>query len=170
VGPSIKTENDRLALWQAVSEGLIDTIGSDHAPKDKKVEDDFFNAPYGSPEVETMLPVVWHFGVNSGYITPNEIAGLLSERSSRIMGLFPQKGRLDIGSDADMVIFDPTEDWTVTNDNQHSNATYTLFEGMKLLGRVRSVLSRGETVFNRGEYMGTQGRGKFLPTSAGRYR
>ncbi len=169
VGPSIKTEEDRLALWQAVREGVIDTIGSDHAPKDKKVDDDFFKAPYGSPEIETMLPVVWHFGVNSGYITPNEIAGLLSERCSRIMGLFPHKGRLDVGSDADMVLFDPTEDWTVTNDNQHSNATYTLFEGMKLLGAVRSVISRGELVFENQEFLGVEGRGQFLSTSAGHY-
>jgi dihydroorotase-like cyclic amidohydrolase len=170
VGPSIKTEKDRVALWQAVSEGVIDTIGSDHAPKDKKVDDDFFKAPYGSPEIETMLPVVWHFGVNRGYITPNEIAELMSERSARIMGLFPKKGRIDAGSDADLVIFDPRETWTASNDNQHSNATYTLFEGMELLGRVKSVLSRGELVYDNGEFMGKEGRGRFLTTSAGQYR
>jgi len=169
VGPSIKTERDRVALWQAVSEGVIDTIGSDHAPKDKKIDDEFFEAPYGSPEIETMLPVVWHFGVNSGYITPNEIAELLSERTSRIMGLYPQKGRLDAGSDADVVIFDPTEKWTVSNDNQHSNATYTLFEGMELLGAVRTVVSRGELVFNKGKFSGVKGRGRFIPTRAGQY-
>ena len=170
VGPSIKTERDRLALWQAVGDGVIDTIGSDHAPKDKKVEDDFFKAPYGSPEVETMLPVVWHYGVNNGYITPNEVAELLSERAARIMGLFPHKGRLDAGFDADMVIFDPTAKWTVNNDNQHSNATYTLFEGMELLGRVRCVVSGGEAVYENGEFTGTGGRGSFLSTSAGQYR
>ena len=117
-----------------------------------------------------MLPVVWHFGVNSGYITPNEIAELLSERVSRIMGLFPQKGRLDVGSDADVVIFDPTENWIIRNDNQHSNATYTLFEGMELLGRVRSVLSRGELVCEKQQFLGMEGRGRFLSTSAGQFR
>jgi dihydropyrimidinase len=170
VGPSIKTEEDRLALWRAVREGVIDTIGSDHAPKDKKVDDDFFDAPYGSPEVETMLPVVWHFGVNTGCITANEIASLLSERTARIMGLFPQKGRLDIGSDADMVVFDPSERWTVSRENQHSNATYTLFEGMDLVGRVKIVLSRGEPVVEGGDFVGKAGDGHFLSTRAGQWR
>ena len=170
VGPSIKNEDDRLALWKAIREGLIDTVGSDHAPKDKKVEDDFFKAPYGSPEIETMLPVVWHFGVNAGYITPNEVAGLLSERVARIMGMFPRKGRLEPGSDADMVIFDPSERWTVTKDNQHSNATYSLFEGMELLGRVRRVVSKGKLIKDGGEYLGQGGDGRFVPTKAGQWR
>jgi dihydropyrimidinase len=170
VGPSIKTEDDRLALWRAVRDGVIDTIGSDHAPKDKKVDDDFFDAPYGSPEVETMLPVVWHLGVNTGRITPNDIASLLSERTARIMGLFPRKGRLDVGSDADMVVFDPSERWTVTRDNQHSNATYTLFEGTDLLGRVNVVLSRGKQVVDGADFLGKAGDGHFLPTRAGQWR
>ena len=170
VGPSIKNEDDRLALWKAVGEGLIDTVGSDHAPKDKKVDDDFFKAAYGSPEIETMLPVVWHFGVNAGYITPNEVAGLLSERVARIMGMFPRKGRLEPGSDADMVIFDPSERWTVTKDNQHSNATYTLFEGMELLGRVSRVVSKGKLIKDGGEYLGQGGDGRFVPTKAGQWR
>jgi dihydropyrimidinase len=170
VGPSIKTEDDRRALWKAVREGLIDTVGSDHAPKDKKVDDDFFKAPYGSPEIETMLPVVWHFGVNAGYITPNEVAGLLSEHVARIMGMFPRKGRLEPGSDADMVIFDPSERWTVTKDNQHSNATYTLFEGMELLGRVSKVVSKGKLIKDGDEYLGQGGDGKFVPTKAGQWK
>ena len=170
VGPSIKTEDDRLALWQAVREGLIDTIGSDHAPKDKKATDNFFEAPYGSPEVETMLPVVWHYGVNGGYITPNEIAALMSENTARIMGIWPQKGRLDPGADADMVIFDPSCSWTVTSGNQHTNATYSLFEGTELLGRVSMVISRGELVVEGDEYLGIEGRGQFLSTRAGHWQ
>jgi dihydropyrimidinase len=169
VGPSIKTERDRLALWDAVRSGLIDTFGSDHAPKDKKVDDDFFKAPYGSPEVETMLPVIWDCGVNSGFITPNQVVSLLSERTSRIMGLFPQKGRIDPDSDADLVIFDPSHRWTVTAENQHSNAAYSLFEGRELLGRVRTVLSSGELVVDGEEFLGKPGMGRFLATKAGRY-
>ncbi len=168
VGPSIKMDKDRSALWQAIQEGLIDTIGSDHAPKAKKKEDNFFEAPYGSPEIETMLPVIWHYGVNRGLVTPNKIARLLSENTARIMGLFPQKGRLDIGSDADMVIFDPSESWTISVENQHSHASYTLFEGKEILGRVRQVISRGKLIVDRERYLGTPGAGKFKPTRAGR--
>jgi len=170
VGPSIKTEADRMALWTAMQEGIFDSIGSDHAPKDKKVEDDFFDAPYGSPEVETMLPVVWSFGVNRGLITPNEVAALLSENTARIMGLFPKKGRLDTGSDADLVIFDPTESWTVSTSNQHSNASYTLFEGQELLGRVKKVLSRGRIVVDGEDFLGSEGSGVFLPSKAGNWQ
>ncbi|RKX76005.1 MAG: dihydropyrimidinase [Spirochaetes bacterium] len=169
VGPAIKTENDRKALWKAVEEGVIDTIGSDHAPKDKKEKDDFFDAPYGSPEVETMLPVVWQYGVNTGIITPNRVAALLSENSAKITGLFPQKGRLDPGSDADMVIFDPAEKWIVSARNQHTNATYTLFEGKELLGRVKRVLSRGKLILDGDNFLGEKGDGRFLKSKAGKW-
>jgi dihydropyrimidinase len=167
VGPSIKTEEDRLALWGGVHSGVIDTIGSDHAPKDKKVSDDFFTAAYGSPEVETMLNVLWHEGVNRGYITPNRVASLLSENAARILGLFPRKGRLDRGADADILVFDPSRKWTITAENQHTNAAYSLFEGREVTGRVRHVLSRGKTVVEEDRFTGTPGRGTFLETRAG---
>jgi len=169
VGPSIKTEGDRLALWEAVREGVIDTIGSDHAPKDKKVDDDFFEAAYGSPEVETMLPVVWHFGVNRGCITPNEVSALMSENIARIMGLFPKKGRLEPGSDADVVVFDPSERWTVSNANQHTGATYTLFEDIELTGRVKRVLAGGKLIVDGEDFLGREGAGRFIATRAGQW-
>ncbi|RKX86524.1 MAG: hypothetical protein DRP57_01325 [Spirochaetes bacterium] len=167
VGPSIKTEEDLISLWDAVETGYIDTIGSDHAPKDKKVEDDFFTAPYGTPEIETMLPILWEFGINRGKITVNKLAAILSENTARIMGLFPKKGRLDTGSDADIVIIDPDEEWIVSKGNQHSNASYTLFEGKTILGRVKHVFSRGRLVVNGNSFLGESGWGEFLKTNAG---
>ena len=167
VGPAIKTPEDQEALWQAAGNGLFDTIGSDHAPKDKKEEDDFFKAPYGSPEVETMLPLVWHYGVNRGRITPNKLAALMAENSARILGLFPQKGRLDRGFDGDLVIFDPAVKWRVALDNQHSNARYSLFEGKELLGRVRQVFARGRLIVDRENFLGKASEGRFLATRAG---
>lgn len=169
VGPAIKTEADRLALWEGIRQGVIDTIGSDHAPKDKKVDEDFFNAAYGSPEAETMLPVVWQNGVNTGKITPNAVAALLAENTARIFGLFPKKGRLDPGSDADLVIFDPTEYWTISATTQHTRATYSLFEGRQVLGRVKRVLVKGKLIVDGTEFMGREGEGSFLPTRAGRW-
>jgi len=167
VGPAIKTEADRRALWAAAREGLLDTIGSDHAPKAKKIEDDFFQAAYGSPEAETMLPVVWQYGVNAGLITPNAAAALLAENAARILGLAPQKGRLEPGADADLVLFDPSEPWTVTASGQHTRAAYSLFEGKQILGRVKKVLARGRLLVDGREFLGRAGQGRFLPTHAG---
>jgi dihydropyrimidinase len=169
VGPAIKTKEDQDDLWDSVQKGIIDTIGSDHAPKAKKKNDDFFKAPYGTPEIETLLPNFWEHGVNKGRITPNEVARLTSENAARIMGLFPKKGRLDEGSDADVVIFDPREEWTISAENQHSNAEYTIFEGRKILGRVRSVLSRGSKLVHEGSFLGKGGHGSFLPTDTGKW-
>ena len=166
VGPSIKSENDRSALWKGIYEGIVDTIGSDHAAKDKRETDDFFDAPYGSPEIETMLPVLWEYGVNRGIVTPNRLAAIMSENAAKIMGLFPKKGRLDTGSDADIVVFDPSEVWTVSSENQHTNAAYTLFEGEEMTGKVDSVIAGGVLKLNRGELLQRPGGGRFLPTKA----
>ncbi len=114
-----------------------------------------------------MLPLVWHYGVNSGRITPNKLAALMAENSSRILGLFPQKGRLDRGFDGDLVIFDPAVKWRVAMDNQHSNARYSLFEGKELLGRVRQVFARGRLIVDRENFSGKAGEGCFLATRAG---
>ncbi|HDQ13371.1 MAG TPA: hypothetical protein ENN41_00960 [Sediminispirochaeta sp.] len=169
VGPAIKHQEDQDYLWQSVQNGLIDTIGSDHAPKPKKLDDDFFTAPYGTPEVETLLPNLWNEGVNRGRITPNEVARITSENTAKIMGLYPRKGRLAEGSDADIVIFDPSKEWTISRENQHSNADYTIFEGRKVLGKVSSVLSRGGLVIDNERFAGEAGRAVFLPTDTGRY-
>lgn len=164
VGPSIKTKADQDALWRAIQDRIIDSIGSDHAPKSKKIDDDFFQAPYGSPEVETTLPLVWDRGVNTGIITPNDVARLLAENPARIMGLYPKKGRLDTGADADLVVFDPAEPWVISQNNQHSNAPYTLFEGKAILGRVRAVLSKGVLIVTGPQFLGEAGKGEFLPS------
>jgi len=168
VGPSIKTEADRNALWSAVRDGIFDAFGSDHAPKDKTVDEDFFKAAYGSPEVETMLPVIWHHGVNAGIITPNEVVALLAENSAHLLGLFPRKGRVEPGADADLVVFDPAEAWTISASNQHTNARYSLFEGREVLGRVKKVVRGGELLVDGQEFLGKPGSARFLPKRAGR--
>ncbi|MGC9311955.1 MAG: amidohydrolase family protein [Sediminispirochaetaceae bacterium] len=169
VGPAIKHKSDQVYLWDSIQNGIIDTIGSDHAPKPKKVDDDFFKAPYGTPEIETLLVNVWDEGVNRGRITPNDVARITSENTAKIMGLYPRKGRLDVGSDADVVIFDPKKEWTISGDNQHTNAEYSIFAGHKVMGRVSSVLSRGRVVIENEEFKGEAGQGTFLPTNTGQW-
>ena len=168
IGPAIKTQKDQDALWAGVREGLFDTFGSDHAPKDKKPGDDFFSAAYGGPGIETMLPVIWQEGVNRGRIGPCDIVRMLAENPARILGIFPRKGRLEAGADGDLVIFDPRESWKVSAANQHSACPYTLYEGKEILGRAKTVISRGKPLIETQEFTGPKKHGEFLATKAAR--
>jgi dihydropyrimidinase len=165
IRPPVKNQEDREALWNAIASGLIHTIGSDHAPKAKKRTDDFDSSPYGAPGIETILPLLWELGVNGKRTSPNKIAELTAENPAKIFGLYPAKGRLQTGADADLVLFDPNQRWTISQKNQHSHAGYTLYEGMECTGKVEKVFSRGKLVVDNGRYLGKAGEGKFLKTN-----
>ena len=164
IGPPLRTEKDRLALWKAIQKGLIDVVASDHAPKAKKIEDPFFEAPYGSPQSETMLTVTYDEGVNKKKIRPSKLVQLFSENPAKIFGLYPKKGTIQKGSDADLVIFDPKVAYTIKHENQHSGAPYTLYEGRKCLGKPILTMLRGKILVENGEMKGKPGDGKFIPT------
>lgn len=165
IGPPLRTVQDNEALWQALKTGLIDVIASDHAPKDKTINDDFFDAPFGSPSCETMFSVTYQRGVNEGRLDLCTLVRAMSETPARIFGLFPQKGVLQKGSDADLVVFDPSEKQRITRSTQHSNASYTLYEGVECLGAPALVMQRGAVVVEGRELKSKAGRGNFLPTS-----
>jgi dihydropyrimidinase len=164
IGPPLRSEKDRLALWKAIQKGLIDVVASDHAPKAKKLDDPFFEAPYGSPQSETMLTVTYDEGVNKKKIKPSKLTQLLSENPAKIFGLYPKKGTIQKGSDADLVIFDPKYAYTIKHENQHSGAPYTLYEGRKCLGKPVLTMQRGKILVEDGEMKGKPGEGKFIPT------
>jgi dihydropyrimidinase len=164
IGPPLRTEKDRLALWRAIQKGLIDVVASDHAPKAKKLGDPFFEAPYGSPQSETMLTVTYDEGVNKKRIKPSRLVQLFSENPAKIFGLYPKKGAIQKGSDADLVIFDPKITYTIKHENQHSGGPYTLYEGRKCKGRPVLVMQRGGILIEDGEMKGKPGEGKFLST------
>ncbi len=164
IGPPLRTEKDRLALWKAIQKGLIDVVASDHAPKAKKLDDPFFEAPYGSPQAETMLTVVYDEGVNKKRVKLTKLVQLFSETPARIFGFYPKKGTIQKGSDADLVIFDPKYPYTIKHENQHSGAPYTLYEGRRFRGKPVLVMQRGRILIEDGEMKGRPGEGKFLPT------
>jgi dihydropyrimidinase len=164
IGPPLRTDEDNKALWEALKMGLIDVIASDHAPKHKKSTDEFSSAPIGSPSSETILPVTYQRGVNEGRIDFNTLIRVLSEMPAKIFGLYPQKGVLQVGSDADLVVFDPKEKQTIRQATQHSNAPYSLYEGFECLGSPTIVMQRGEIIVKDGELKSQRGRGRFLPT------
>jgi dihydropyrimidinase len=169
IRPPVKNQEDREALWNEIGSGLIHTIGSDHAPKVKKREYDFDASPYGAPGVETILPLLWELGVNGKKISPNKIVELAAENPAKIFGLYPAKGRLETGADADLVVFNPNHRWIISQQNQHSNAGYTLYEGMECNGKVDKVFSRGKLIVDNDRYLGKAGWGKFLKTYIGRH-
>ena len=162
----MRTAEDNKGLWRGIQDGTIDTVASDHAPKPKKIEDDFFDAAYGSPQAETLLTVTYDEGVNKGHIGVPRLVQLLSETPARIFGYYPKKGTIAPGSDADLVLLDPFETFTIQHANQHSQASYTVYEGRECLGRPVWVMQRGRVLVKDGQLVGALGQAKYLPTQA----
>jgi dihydropyrimidinase len=164
VGPPVRSAADREALWAGLSEGVLQIVSTDHAPKIKDPEGDFLTQPYGSPQAETLLPLVYDGGVNRGRLSLVRLVQVLSENPARIFGFYPKKGTIAPGSDADLVVFDPARAFTIRTDNQHTNARYTLYEGRTVLGWPEITYQRGRRVLWRGQLAAEIGQGQFLPT------
>ena len=135
-----------------------------HLALRKKRDDPFFEAPYGSPQAETMLTVTYDEGVNTGRIGICQLARLFSENPARIFGFYPKKGIIQEGSDADLVLFDPNHVHLIRHREQHSRAPYTLYEGRKCLGMPIFSVQRGRILIEDGAIKARPGEGKFLPT------
>ena len=144
--------------------GLLFIPLSNYPAFSKKITDDFDSSPYGAPGIETILPLLWELGVNKKKISPNRIVELTAENPAKIFGLNPAKGRLEDGTDADLVLFNPNRKWIISKNNQHSNAGYTLYEGMECTGKVEKVFTRGKLIVDNNTYLGKPGWGKFLRT------
>jgi dihydropyrimidinase len=167
VGPPIRTADDRAALWEALADGTLQVVASDHAPKHKDPQGDFIEQPFGSPQIETLLPLTYDGGVNRGHISTVRLVQALCENPARIFGLYPRKGTIAVGSDADLVVFDPNRSFTIRADNQHSKAGYTLYEGRSVLGWPEASFQRGRRVLWQGEVVAEAGQGRFLATLGG---
>lgn len=163
--PPLRTQVDQEALWEALEQGQIDLIATDHCayPQERRVEDnDFRTASPGVPGVETRLMLMYTAGVAAERISVHRLVQLLSTNPARIFGLYPRKGTLTPGADADVVIYDPREAWTLTDDDLHSNAGFTPYAGMTIQGRVHTTISRGRIVWHDGEFRGDPSHGRFL--------
>lgn len=167
IGPPLREDGDREALWQGLACGTLDVVASDHAAKDKRADDDFFAAPYGSPQAETMLPLV-HDGVAHGRLSLERMVRVFSENPARIFGLYPKKGTLAPGSDADLALFDAGARTQIERASQHSRASYTAYEGRSVVGAVVLTMQRGRVLAERGETSARPGGAQFLATAAGR--
>ena len=163
--PPPRTPEDQDALWEAARSGVIRTIGSDHGGyriADKLRPTTFDRIPQGLPGIETRLPLLHHFGVAAGRLSASRMVELIATEPARVFGLYPRKGAIGLGADADLTVFDPGGKTIVTAEAQHSATDYTPYEGLELRGAVETVLIRGATVVSHGETVALPGHGRFI--------
>ena len=171
--PALRTEADQRALWKGLRRQEIDFVATDHCPftrAQKAWRGSFTDLPYGLPGVETLLPLVYSEGVGKGLLHLPDVPRLLSEGPARVYGLYPRKGAIEVGSDADLVVFDPDETWEISPGGLHMNTDFSPYEGWTVTGRVDVTISRGEVVYSEGEVSAERGRGQFLFRAPGENR
>jgi dihydropyrimidinase len=168
--PALREKWNQDELWKGLRFGDLQSISTDHCPfcfKDQKILgiNDFSKIPNGGPGVENRMSLVYNGGVNSGRISLNKFVELTSTAAAKTFGLFPKKGTIAVGSDADIVIFDPHRKETISIKNactHHMRVDYNAYEGFEVTGFTETVLSRGKIIINKCEYVGKKGDGRFL--------
>jgi dihydropyrimidinase len=165
--PPIREKFNQERLWRGLQMNDLQVVATDHCPfcfKDQKElgKNDFSKIPNGGPGVENRMSLVYNGGVAAGRITVNRFVEITSTSAAKIFGLFPRKGTIAVGSDADIVIFDPNEEMTISAKTHHMNVDYSCYEGMRVKGVTKTVLSRGRVVIDEGKYTGKAGQGQFL--------
>jgi dihydropyrimidinase len=168
--PPLREKWNQDKLWQGLRGNDLQVISTDHCPfcmKEQKElgRDDFTKIPNGGPGVEHRMSLIYNGGVAGGRISLNRFVELTSTSAAKLFGLFPRKGTIAVGSDADIVIFDPNEEMTISVKTHHMNVDYSAYEGTKVKGVTRTVLSRGRVVIEDGKYIGKPGDGQFLRRS-----
>src|SRR3954452_5896785 len=165
--PPLREKHNHDELWKGLKMDDLQVISTDHCPfcmKEQKElgKDDFSKIPNGAPGVENRMALIYNGGVAENRISLNRFVELTSTAAAKMFGLFPKKGTIAVGSDADIVIFDHNAETTFGVDSEHMNVDYSSYEGWKVKGKVETVLSRGRVIIENGEHTGKQGDGQFL--------
>ena len=176
--PPLRDHKCQHELWRGLRFDDLQIVSTDHCPfcfnenpmgllRSKRVGQDNFNKiPNGAPGVELRLELLYDGGVRAGKITLNRFVQLTATAPAKMFGLFPQKGTIAVGSDADIVLFDPNQQHTLSASTQHSNVDYSLFEGRIIQGQVKKVFLRGELIVEEEKWLGRSGMGRYLSRSA----
>jgi dihydropyrimidinase len=166
MSPPLRAKRNQDALWAALQSGAIDTIGTDHCPFDAEQKllgkDSFVSIPNGIPGIEERVNLLYTYGVASGRLTIDRFVDAASTRAAKLFGLYPRKGTIAMGSDADLVVYDPEYRGVITAKTQHVNNDYNGFEGMEIAGRPSVVTVRGKVQVRDGKFVGEKGRGRML--------
>lgn len=163
--PPLRTPADQAALWAALRDGNLALVATDHCAftrDQKRWKGSFRDLPYGLPGVETLLPLLYSEGVAGGKIPLETLPRLLAEGPARIFGLYPRKGTLATGGDADIVIFDPDREWKISGRALGMPTDFSPYQGRTVNGKVTATISRGEVIFEEGVFKGKTGRGIFI--------
>lgn len=166
ISPPIRKASDRDDLWAGIMDGTVVSVGSDHCayaettkrawPQDHRL------IPAGAPGIEARLPMLWTEAVRGRGLTPSQFVSVTAERSAKALGLFPRKGVLQVGSDADLLVWDPVRAWDASTLVPASPDTFSLYADASGQGMARHVLARGRIVVDDGRFVGRPGGGRFL--------
>jgi dihydropyrimidinase len=165
--PPLREPDHQEALWNGLRSGAIQVVASDHCTFNFGVQrqlgrHDFTKIPLGVPDIETRLYLLWDGGVRTGKISPNRFVDLTATTPASLFGLFPVKGTIAVGSDADIVIWEPDREFTLSQASMHSNMDYCMYEGRSVRGAPLMVFSRGELIVEQNHFLGRAGDGHFL--------
>ena len=171
MSPPLRDKHNQAVLWNGLRAGLIDTVATDHAPFDFQAQktmgrEDFTRIPNGIPALEDRPNLLWTHGVKTGRIDLHTFVSVASTNAAKTFGLFPRKGTIQPGADADLVVYDPAYRGTISARTQVMNLDYSAFEGWPIEGRPSVVTVRGEVAVRDGQFVGTPGRGRFLARQA----
>lgn len=166
MSPPLREKKDQAALWAGINQGSIQVVATDHCPFkwEQKLmgKDDFSKIPNGHPAIENRMELLFSEGVNKGKISLNKFVEVTSTNVAKIFGMFPKKGCVAVGSDADIIIFDPNEEHTISAKTHHMNVDYSGYEGWKVTGKTKTVIIRGVIAIDNNELKIKKGYGKFV--------
>lgn len=166
MSPPLREKKDQEALWAGLNQGMVNVVATDHCPFmwEQKLmgKDDFSKIPNGHPAIENRMELLFSEGVSKGKITLNKYVEVAATNAAKIFGMFPKKGTIAVGSDADIILIDPNEKHTLSAATHHMNVDYSGYEGWQLTGKVKTVLLRGQIAIDNNECKVPKGYGQFI--------
>jgi dihydropyrimidinase len=169
--PPLREKKNQPKLWDGLKDDHLQVVSTDHCPfcfEDQKIlgVNDFTKIPNGGPGIENRMQLIHHHGVNAGKISLNRFVEITATAPARIFGMYPKKGTVAAGSDADLVVWDPKAEHTISAKTHNMRCDYSMFEGFRVRGNAKQVYSRGELIVEDGKYLGKVGRGAYLRRAA----
>jgi dihydropyrimidinase len=166
MSPPFRPKDNQEALWRGLQSGMIHTTASDHCcfctQQKEAGKDDFRKIPNGTAGVEDRMSVLWHHGVRTGKLTPNEFVAVTSTHTAKIFNIHPRKGAVAVGADADLVVWDPEASRTISVETHHQNIDFNIYEGMTVTGLAATTISQGRVVWHDGELKTVRGAGRHI--------